>query len=294
MLTRTDLSVVEAIARLGTVTQAANELCITQSAISHAMKRLEAQQGLAIWKREGRNVRLTEAGEALLSFAKRILPQFEQMEEVLQAHAKGEIGRLRIGMECYPCFQWLLKIVAPYLKAFPNVDVDVLKEFQFGGLAALFHYDIDVLITPDPLQRKGVAYLPVFEYQQMLVTSKQHPLADKPYVVPQDLSEEILLTYPIEKSRLDVYQQFLLPKQVSVRRHKTIETTEIMLQMVAAGRGVSVLPDWLVAEQQGEFALASVPLGPSGVHKTLYVGRREEEVTQGHIDAFIDMARSQD
>ncbi len=292
MLDRTDLLIVEAIARLGTVTQAAKELFLTQSAISHSMKRMESYHGVAIWEREGRGVKLTSAGEDLLRFAQRTLPQFEKMEHALKAHAKGEIGRLQIGMECYPCFQWLLKIVAPFLKAYPNVDVDVLKEFQFGGLAALFNDEVDILITPDPLIKPGIDYTPVFQYDQVLVLADSHPLSDKAYIEPSDLSDQVLLSYPVEKSRLDVFNQFLIPANQGIAGHKTIETTEILLQMVAAQRGVAVLPQWLVEEQGSEFAITSVPLGEQGITKNIYIGRRVREIPYHQIDAFIDMAKS--
>lgn len=292
MLDRTDLLIVEAIARLGTVTQAAKELFLTQSAISHSMKRMESYHGVAIWEREGRGVKLTSAGEDLLRFAQRTLPQFEKMEHALKAHAKGEIGRLQIGMECYPCFQWLLKIVAPFLKAYPNVDVDVLKEFQFGGLAALFNDEVDILITPDPLIKPGIDYTPVFQYDQVLVLADSHPLSDKAYIEPSDLSDQVLLSYPVEKSRLDVFNQFLIPANQGIAGHKTIETTEILLQMVAAQRGVAVLPQWLVEEQDSEFAITSVPLGEQGITKNIYIGRRVREIPHHQIDAFIDMAKS--
>lgn len=66
----------------------------------------------------------------------------------MQQFAQGERGSLRIGMECHPCYQWLLKIVSPYLAAWPDVDVDVKQKFQFGGIGALFGYEIDMLVTP--------------------------------------------------------------------------------------------------------------------------------------------------
>jgi LysR family transcriptional regulator for metE and metH len=65
-----------------------------------------------------------------------------------------------IGMECHPCYQWLLKLVSPYLAAWPAVDVDVKQKFQFGGIGALFGYEIDILVTPDPLYRTGLHFEP--------------------------------------------------------------------------------------------------------------------------------------
>jgi LysR family transcriptional regulator for metE and metH len=61
------------------------------------------------------------------------------------------MGSLRIGMECHPCYQWLLRVRQPYLEKWPDTDMDVNQEFQFGALGALLSYEIDVLITPGPL-----------------------------------------------------------------------------------------------------------------------------------------------
>ena len=75
---------------------------------------------------------------------------------------------LRIGMECHPCYRWLLRVVEPYLEAWPDVDVDLRQAFQFGGLGALLGHEIDLLITPDPVQRPGLAYVRVFDYELKL------------------------------------------------------------------------------------------------------------------------------
>lgn len=155
MIERIHLAVLREVDRQGSLTAAADVLCLTQSALSHGMKKLERQLGTPLWLREGRSLRLTQAGQDLLALANRVLPQLEQAEIRLQQFARGERGSLRIGMECHPCYQWLLKIVAPYLAAWPHVDVDVKQRFQFGGIGALFGYEIDLLVTPDPLHRPG-------------------------------------------------------------------------------------------------------------------------------------------
>src|SRR5882672_5023892 len=152
MLERSHLSIVREVDRVGSLTAAAKELHLTQSALSHSMKKLEQQLGTDIWLREGRSLRLTQAGQYLLAVANRVLPQLALAEGQLRQFAQGERGTLRIGMECHPCYQWLLKVVSPYLAAWPDVDVDVKQKFQFGGIGALFGYDIDILVTPDPLR----------------------------------------------------------------------------------------------------------------------------------------------
>ena len=285
------LAIVQEVEKQGSLTAAANVLCVTQSALSHSMKKLEQQLGTDIWLREGRNLRLTQAGQYLLAVANRVLPQLDLAEERLRQFAQGERGTLRIGMECHPCYQWLLKIVSPYLAAWPDVDVDVKQKFQFGGIGALFGYEIDLLVTPDPLFKPGLKFEPVFDYEQVLVVASSHPLAGAAYVKPRQLTQEVLVTYPVETDRLDIYNQFLMPAGVSPKRHKTIETTDIMLQMVASGRGVAALPRWLVEEYAERMDVVPVRLGPRGIAKHIYLGARETETQIDYLKAFVDIAR---
>ncbi|MDG0857072.1 LysR family transcriptional regulator [Roseateles puraquae] len=291
MLERTHLAVIREVERTGTLTAAAEVLCVTQSALSHAMKKLEDQLGTQIWLREGRTLRLTQAGEYLLAVANRMLPQLELAEQRVRQFAAGERGTLRIGMECHPCYQWLLKVVSPYLAAWPDVDVDVKQKFQFGGIGALFGYEIDLLVTPDPLFKPGLHFEPVFDYEQVLVVNRGHPLANAAYAKPQQLTSETLITYPVDIERLDIYTQFLMPAGISPRRHKCIETTDIMLQMVASGRGVAALPRWLVEEYAERLDVVPVQLGKKGVAKQIYLGARDSELHIDYLKAFIELAR---
>lgn len=291
MLERIHLAVVQQVDKQGSLTAAAAVLHVTQSALSHTMRKLEQQLGTEIWRREGRSLQLTQAGQYLLAVANRVLPQLDLAEERLGQFAQGERGSLRIGMECHPCYQWLLKIVSPYLSAWPDVDVDVKQKFQFGGIGALFGYEIDLLVTPDPLYKPGLKFEPVFDYEQVLVVNKAHALANVDYAKPKDLDREILISYPVDIDRLDIYNQFLLPAGIAPRRHKTIETTDIMMQMVASGRGVAALPRWLVEEYAEKLDVVPVKLGRHGIAKQIFLGMRETETVIDYLQAFMELAR---
>ncbi|WP_404299163.1 LysR family transcriptional regulator [Alicycliphilus denitrificans] len=291
MLERIHLAVLQEVEKQGSLTAAADKLCVTQSALSHSMKKLEQQLGTDIWRREGRSLRLTQAGQYLLAVAGRVLPQLDLAEERLRQFAEGARGSLRIGMECHPCYQWLLKVVSPYLVAWPDVDVDVKQKFQFGGIGALLGYEIDLLVTPDPLYKPGLRFEPVFDYEQVLVVCSGHPLAQQAYARPAQLADEVLITYPVSPERLDIYTQFLGPAGIAPRRHKTIETTDIMLQMVASGRGVAALPRWLVLEYAGTMDVVPVKLGRQGIAKQIHLGAREGDLDTDYLQAFIELAR---
>jgi LysR family transcriptional regulator for metE and metH len=280
ILERMHLAILREVERQGSLTAAADKLHLTQSALSHTMRKLEEQLGTPVWHREGRSLRPTQAGEYLLATAKRLLPQLEFAEA------------LRVGMECHPCYQWLLKIVSPYLAAWPDVDVDVKQKFQFGGIGALFAHEIDMLVTPDPLYKPGLVFEPVFDYEQVLVVGAQHALCSAEWVKPEQLSDEVLITYPVSVERLDVFTCFLTPAGIVPKRHKTIETTDIMLQMVASGRGVAALPRWLVSDYAQRMPVVPLRLGMQGVSKQIFLGTREADAGLDYLQAFIAQARA--
>lgn len=292
MIERIHLAIVREVDRHGSLTAAAGVLCLTQSALSHAVKKLEQSIGVAIWHREGRSLRLTQAGSYMLELANRLLPQMELAEEQMSQFALGQRGSLRIGMECHPCYQWLLKVAGPFMRNWPDVDLDVRQKFQFGGIGALFSHEIDLLVTPDPLLKSGLLYEPVFDYELVLVVSRQHPLASVSVIEPHMLSEEVLITYPVEIGRLDIYSQFLQPASISPRRRKIIETTDIMLEMVASGRGVAALPRWLIEDSDAKQGLVPVKLGNNGIAKQIFIGIRQEDVNVAFVADFLRLARA--
>lgn len=292
MIERYHLEILRRVDQDGTLTAAAKSMHLTQSALSHAIKKLEAQAGIALWHRRGRRLELTAAGRYLLSQAERLLPQFERIDERLRDYAAGEFGSVRIGMECHPCYRWLLRIIAPYLAAWPGVDLDVVQQFKFGGMAALFQRDIDILVTPDPLHQPGAEFTPVLDYEQVLVVNRGHPLGERTYVVAEDLLEETLFTYPVPTSRLDVYTHLLTPGGAQPKKHKTIESTDVLLQMVASGRGVSALPRWLVHEYEDDLPIVPVRIGPHGISKQIHLGIRSASQDEPPITGFLELANA--
>lgn len=292
ILERIHLEIIRSVEKYGSLTAAAEKLHLTQSALSHSIRKLEDQLGVRIWYREGRRLVPTQAGEYLLTVANRLHQQFTLAESNLLQFARGERGTLRIGMECHPCYQWLLKMAKPYLAQWPSVDLDVKQEFQFGGIGALVGHEIDLLVTPDPVFKEELSFEPVFDYEQVLVVARNHPLQTRPCIQPEDLTQEVLITYPVSIDRLDIFNQFLTPAGVVPKRHKIIETTDIMLQMIASGRGVGALPRWFVEESIPKFDIVPIRLGHSGVAKQIFLGIRAADAEVDYISAFLKLART--
>ena len=290
MIERSHLQIIQALADNGTLTAAANALFLTQPALSHQIRYLEKKLGVTLWEREGRQLRLTQAGEHLLKAARQLLPVFEQTEKTLQAYGEGRMGVLRLGVECHPCYEWLKGILAEYLIAMPNMDVDIINKFQFSGLEGLLNHHVDLLVTPDIVKTKGIVYEALFDYELVLLVPTSHSLANQNFITAEQLHNENLFTFPVAHDRLDIFTQFLLPAGMNPKT-KAIESLDIMVQMVGLNRGVTVLPGWLAEEYCQKLAVKTVRLGKNGLAKTLFAGMRENDVDVTYMQTFLSLGK---
>lgn len=290
MIERSHLKIIQALADNGTLTAAANALFLTQPALSHQIRYLEKKLEVSLWQKEGRQLRLTQSGEVLLQVARQVLPVLEQAETTLQAYGEGKQGVLRLGVECHPCYEWLKGILADFLIALPDMDVDIINKFQFSGLEGLLNHHVDLLVTPDIVKKKGVVYEPLFNYELVLLVAQSHGLANKQFITADQLSDETLFTFPVAHERLDIFTQFLLPAAINPQA-KAIESLDIMVQMVGLDRGVTVLPRWLAEEYCQKLPVSTVRLGKAGIMKTLFAAIRQNDINISYIQRFISLGK---
>lgn len=292
MIEHSHLKIIQALDQKGTLTEAANALCLSQPALSHQIGYLEKKLGVALWQKHGRGLRLTQAGQLLLDVANQILPVLSQAEKTLKAYSEGCQGILRIGVECYPCFQWLNAVIGPFMQQMPAIDVDIVQKFQFTGLEGLLNHHIDILVTPDLIKKEKIRYETLAEYQLVLLVSGTHTLANVKQLTPEQLAMETLLTFPVALERLDILTRFLAPSHIEPASLKAIESLEIMLQMTALNRGVCVLPEWLADPKTDELQLRKIKIGKKGLFQKLYLAIRETDQTVPYIAQFKSVGQT--
>src|SRR6056297_2211949 len=285
------LSTIKAIHDTGGLARAAEQLHITQSALSHQVKGLEDQVGVELFVRRSRPLKLSAAGMKLLRLAERVLPEVAATEEEFRSLQSGKSGRLHIAIECHACFDWLLPVLEEFRKAWPDVDVDIRPGLSFGALPALQREEVDLVVSSDPETLDGVDFHPLFDYNPVFVASAQHPLAAKPFVEAHDFRDETLITYPVERSRLDVFSQLLTPAKVEPRAIRQVELTAVILLLVASNRGVAVLPDWVVREVRASRDYVTRSITESGLTKRLYAAIREDDADKPYMAHLIRLAR---
>ena len=285
------LRTIKAIHEAGGLARAAERLNITQRALSHQMKGLEDQAGVELFVRRSKPLRLSAAGLRLLKLAEQVLPQIEALQLEFTALRDGAAGRMHIAIECHACFEWLFPVLEQFRQSWPDVDVDIRPGLAFAALPALLKEEVDLVVSSDPEDLPGVDFVELFDYAPVFVAAKAHPLAQKAYVEAKDFRGETLITYPVERTRLDVFSQLLIPAKVEPASVRQAELTAVILLLVASNRGVSVLPDWVVREVKYSSDYVTRPLTKTGLTRRLYAAVRSEERDKPYMQKLIDLAR---
>lgn len=287
------LRTIKAIHEEGGLARAAESLHITQSALSHQIKGLEDQTGVELFVRRSKPMRLSSAGMKFLRLAEEVLPRVAALEEDFEGLRAGKSGRLHIAIECHACFDWLLPVLEAFRQTWPDVDVDIRPGLQFEALPALIRQDVDLVISSDPEELAGVDFTPLFDYEPVFVCAADHPLAQKPFVEAEDFADQTLITYPVDRPRLDVFSQVLFPAGVEPKAVRQVELSAVILLLVASGRGVSVLPDWVVRDVGASQSIVTKSLTESGVTRRLYGASRAEDTAKPFMSHVLKLCRSE-
>ena len=290
MLELRHLKTLTALREHGSLVAAATDLYLTPSAISHQLKELDQWFGVEVVNRRSRPVSFSHVGLRLLKLADDVLPQIQIAHTDIARIVHGQTGRIIFSSECHSCFDWLMPLLNQYRQQYPDVDLDFVSGFESNPHELLQNAEFDLLITADPIALKGIEYFPIFEYESRLVLSNTHPLVRVEKITVQELAEQTLVTYPVDKHRLDIMAKLFIPANLHPKEIRTTELTQMLIQLVASVRGISALPDWVVNEYEQKGWVASRRLScvsPNGLRRTLYAGYRSEEKDKSYFEGFF-------
>ena len=287
------LRTIKAIHEAGGLARAAEHMNITQSALSHQIKGLEDQAGVELFVRRSKPLKLSPAGLRLLRLAEQVLPQVEALQAEFEGLRAGRTGRMHIAIECHACFEWLFPVLELFRKSWPDVDVDIRPGLAFDALPALMKEEVDLVVSSDPEDLPGIEFVELFDYAPVFVASSQHPLAARDWIEAEDFRGETLITYPVERQRLDVFSQLLIPAKVEPAAIRQVELTAVILLLVASNRGVSVLPDWVVREVKYSSDYVTRPLTKAGLTRRLYAAVRSVDLRHDYMQELISLARQE-
>jgi DNA-binding transcriptional LysR family regulator len=281
-----------ALARRGSFTEAAKDLFLTQSAVSHAMKALEREVGCRLVDRSGKRVTLTQAGEQLLRHAERILAEMRDARMGLDEISKWGHGRLRLGASTTACQYFLPAVLREFKQSFPKCLIRIEPSDSPRQLELLRSQQIDLAIM---LASKGlgdVTYVPLFTDELRFVVAPMHPWARLQRDPRSDLVNETLILYNQHSATFRMVIDHFREERVGYNNFMELGSMEAIKELVKLGLGVAVLAPWIVRSELETGSLVQLPLGTRPLTREWGVGYLKGRRLALGEETFVGLCQS--
>ncbi|MGC8117685.1 LysR family transcriptional regulator [Metapseudomonas otitidis] len=247
----------------GSLSRAAERLFIAQSALSRQLRELEDELDTELLLRGPRQVTLTEAGQAFLPRARRLLLDLEAASDLARQVGQGQHGSLRLGhSSSVPLIVPMQAALCSYLEAHPGVSLDLIQQSSEQQLADLREGRLDACLLRLPVLRQhpGLSLRPLYREPLLLAVAVDHPLARRDGPVPlADLREEAFVSIPhLQRGGLSYRAaELCLREGFFPRAARVVSRKTSQLHLIEAGLGVA-----LVAASMSRIAPAGVRFLP--------------------------------
>lgn len=286
------LRLIAAIAEQGSMTAAGRVLNLTQPALSHQLRDLEAKLRAPLFVRTSRRMVLTPAGEQLAQIARSVLPQVDTFErDVVEGEFATARGRIRIATECYTAYHWLPAVLRAFRERWPSVELRVDVPHTANPVAALREGSLDMAVVYHRSTDRRVRFEPLFDDELVMIVAPDHPLAGREHVSPRVFADEHVLLYSSSTRDSFLLNDVLAPHGVVPRQVTRIQLTEAIVELVAANIGVAVLARWAVAPAIQAGTVRALHLGKRGFTRTWYAATRADDVTPAYQFDLLELLR---
>ena len=276
-------------AQFQSFSKAAESLGYSQSAVSSQIAQLEAELGAPLFDRVGKTVRLTDAGQTFLGYARTLLATAQQAQAALQP-AKQISGSLRIALADSVCSTFLPGLLKRYHALCPQVELVLCTTTADGMLQMLGTNQVDLAYTLDqPLLQPNLVLAADVPEPVCFIAPSGHPLAGQAEVSLEELTQQEFLLTERGMSYRDALDQCLAARGLAVHPYLELGSAALLCQMVEQGMGLSFLPEYIVrpALAAGHLARLSVPDCAVEMHRQLFYHRDKWLTPQ--MKAFIEL-----
>ena len=295
-LTTKHLQMVHAIDTARTLTQAADLLNISQPALSSRLNDAEEILGTQLFLRRGRRLTLSPAGKLLLGSARRILTELSRVEKELLNVPDQASQILRIGMPQYASYSWLPAAVREFEERFPSVELEIVSEAAVHPRDALSRDEVDIALVSSPAQsiqldRSRYQSRRLIRDEFVALLPADHPKASNAFLVADDFVEETYITNSAVPERNREYELFFQPNSIFPERVVQVGFTGPILELVAAGIGITIITKWILESGDRFDGVVSRPLTKSGLFVNwfaIYPRKREIEPQAKALCAVIE------
>jgi DNA-binding transcriptional LysR family regulator len=285
------LEVFLAVAREGGFSRAAEKLYRTQSAVSQAIRKLEAEIGEPLFDRSTRDGVMTDAGNVLQEYAERLLNLRENAREALGELRELQKGKLVVGANEFTAL-YLLRVLAEFRRLHPAIRIVVQRSLgsQIPDDIRRHNCEFGVL-TYDP-QDPELASVVVYSDELIFVVPPQHPLARESQISIRQLGAESFVAHivssPYREKVIQAFEKHKTPLHMGVE----LPTLQAIKRFVAMGNGVAFLPEISVEDEIARGELVRIPVQELRVHRKLRLVYRKSAALSHAGRAFLKIAES--
>jgi len=269
-MTLRQLQCFAAVARNLSFTRAADELHLTQPAVSMQVRQLEQQAGLPLTEQFGRKVHLTEAGEEVFRYAKSILHLVDEMDDVLDKLKGFAGGRLRIAAISSANY-FAPRLLGTFHQRFPDVGVSINVTNQTAVVRQVIDNDVDMAIMGQPPDDPQLEATPFMENPLIIVAPPDHPLAARKRIPLKALETETFLIREPGSGTRGAMQRFFREHKLKLRTGMELGSLSSIKQGVQAGLGLGLLPRGAVETEVSLGRLVELRLEDMPIERHWYV-----------------------
>lgn len=286
-MTFRQLKVFEAVARHLSFTRAAEELHLTQPAVSMQVKQLEQNVGLSLFEQLGKKIYLTEAGDELRRYARNIEAELAEAEQVLDELKGVSGGKLKITVATTVNY-FAPKLLAGYCREFPDVKVSLDVTNRKVLLRQLEDNETDIVLMGRPPPGLDVDADPFMENPLVVIAAPDHALARRRKLKLQDLSEETFITREQGSGTRSTVERFLAERNATPAYEIEMNSNEAIKQSVEAGLGIGVVSEHTVELELETGRLIILPVEGFPIMRRWYVVNRQGKRLSAAAQAFRD------
>ena len=249
------------LARTGSFTRTAQELHLTQSAISYAMKALEEEIGCRLLDRVGKSVLLTQAGEQLLARAEKILDEMTAARLELSHLGKWGSSRLRIGASTTACQYVLPAVLREFKESFPRCAISIEPGDTPEAIASLRAHRIDLAVNLEPRREESLEFRPLFTDELLFALSPIHPWAKAGRVPRDDIARQHYILYGKTSYTFQMIEEYFREEKIVLHSLLDLGNMEAIKELVKLGLGISIIAPWTAKKEIEAGSLVTLPLG---------------------------------
>lgn len=284
------LRIYAAVVEQKSFSRAAEVLGVSQPAVSKAVRELESQLDVVLLERGGRSFHPSEAGQMLYKYGRGIFAMERAAVEAVQAYSELERGGLTIGASSTIAAHWLPRYIADFSQRYPGIAVRLLSGNTQRVAQWLLDCDVDIALVEGPIDDERLEVRSWRHEALVLIAAADSRLAGRKRLHAADFKDELwLLREPGSGSREVVEGEMA---RLEIRPKRTLEagSNEIIVQMVAAGLGIAIVPQVAAADSLALGRIVALELEAGPLSRELFrlrLPRRPQSQSALAFEAMI-------